>query len=90
MNTTLQYMNQIQETVDDQIGFSLADSTLNDRLARFYIPVGLVHPKKQSVSMDGMKGGAIPAPVYTFKGQYGGTADDQVMNHLLGAVTIRP
>lgn len=90
MNTTLQYMNQIQETVDDQIGFSLANTTMNERLDRFYIPVGLVHPKKQSVSMDGMKGGAIPAPTYVHKGQYGGTADDAVMNQLLNSVTIRP
>lgn len=89
MNTTLQYMNQIQETVDDQIGFSLANTTMNERLDRFYIPVGLVHPKPVKKQTKGGGSNAIPAPTYVHKGQYGGTADDQVMNNLLNSVTIR-
>lgn len=80
-------MNQIHEATENQVGVSLANSTTNERLDRYYIPVGLFHPrklKKQSV----MKGGAIPVPVYTHKGQYGGTASDAVMNQLLDSVKI--
>lgn len=89
MNTTLQYMNQIHEATENQVGVSLANSTTNERLDRYYIPVGLFHPrkpKKQSV----MKGGAIPVPTptYVHKGQYGGTASDAVMGRLLDSVRL--
>ena len=82
-------MNQIQETVDNQIGFSLANITMNERLDRFYIPVGLVHPKSAEKQTKVGGSNAIPAPTYTHKGQYGGTVNDEVMNNLLNSVTVR-